>query len=312
MPASDRAHSLCSSWRVWKVFSGRRWQRRPSLSRWCGLGSWGRLSPASPAPASAWLKTGLFVSVWAGSPGWCSDWKHKHTHSLNKTWIQSFHQQQFDEGFLTTCSNIRYTIVRWNSLHRCWWTRKRFDDISFIPDHQTISCYQWACSPVEWWTGVFGATTTSTVFCCSCPNVFETCCCPQTHHKTVFTLYVLSLWARFSPGFEPHVEKSVGLIENQHVQTLYITGQVQTIRLPPEHVLQTARSRDHNVRSETDKQSSSEGLKTRRRRIIDLFPCKPLFSLLNLLIIISTGPEKSHDGRFQLYELSRCSGSQII
>lgn len=80
---TDEAHpadSQCSNWTVWRVFSG--WQRQPPPSpwRWCGLDSWVQLSPASPVPASEWLKTGRSVSAWADGPRWCSDWMHRHGH----------------------------------------------------------------------------------------------------------------------------------------------------------------------------------------------------------------------------------------
>lgn len=55
--------SRCSSWRVWRVFSG--WQRQPhpSLWQWFGPDSWDRLSPVSPIPVSEWLRTSRSVSA---------------------------------------------------------------------------------------------------------------------------------------------------------------------------------------------------------------------------------------------------------
>lgn len=143
--------SLCSSWRVWRASSGRRWQPRLSLWRWCGPGSWGRPSPASPAPASAWLRTSRCASASGGSPGWCSDWGHKHRHT-------------------------DYVIVKNDILN-------------------------------------------------------------QTK-----TQYVTLL-----PGLETHLKESVGLVEDQHVETPDRAGQIQTVWLPSKHVFQTAGSRDHNV-----------------------------------------------------------------
>lgn len=57
--------------------------------------------------------------------------------------------------------------------------------------------------------------------------------------------------ALFSPGFEPHIKKPIGFIKNQHFQALHQTGQVQTVRLPLKHVLQTSWSSNYNVGSET-------------------------------------------------------------
>lgn len=72
--ARGAAGSPCSSWRVGTVSSGWRWRPRPFLWRWYAPGSWDLPSPASLAPASAWLKTSQCASAWGGSPGWCSGW----------------------------------------------------------------------------------------------------------------------------------------------------------------------------------------------------------------------------------------------
>lgn len=57
--------------------------------------------------------------------------------------------------------------------------------------------------------------------------------------------------AVFSPGLEPHVKKPISFIKNQHLQALHRTGQVQTVRFPLKHVLQTSWSSNYNVGSET-------------------------------------------------------------
>lgn len=57
--------------------------------------------------------------------------------------------------------------------------------------------------------------------------------------------------ALFSPGLEPHIKKPISFIKNQHFQALHRTGQVQTVRFPLEHILQTSWSSNYNVGSET-------------------------------------------------------------
>lgn len=57
--------------------------------------------------------------------------------------------------------------------------------------------------------------------------------------------------ALFSPGLKPHIKKPISFIKNQHFQALHPTGQVQTVRFPLEHILQTSWSSNYNVGSET-------------------------------------------------------------
>lgn len=49
------------------------------------------------------------------------------------------------------------------------------------------------------------------------------------------------------PCLKAHVEKSVCLVQHQHIQTLHTAGQVQTLSFPPEHVLQAAWGCHNNV-----------------------------------------------------------------
>lgn len=53
-----------------------------------------------------------------------------------------------------------------------------------------------------------------------------------------------------TPALKAHVQETVRLVQNQNIQTPYGARQVQTLRLPPEHVLQTARRSDHDVPAE--------------------------------------------------------------
>ena len=113
--AKQAPHSLCSSWRAWRGSSGKgRQQPRLSLWRWCGPGSWGRPSPASPAPESEWLKTGLCASVWAGSPRWCSDWKHRQTVNGKKT-SNSWRQLKTQH-----CGKVLGTLEIWTRASVCY------------------------------------------------------------------------------------------------------------------------------------------------------------------------------------------------
>lgn len=79
--------------------------------------------------------------------------------------------ERFCEVFLSPWSNILYTIMCWTSTHPCLWTTEPFRDAPFIPNHDTLTCYQWSCLTVE-----SSKQVTFPVFFCPCPNFFKKCC----------------------------------------------------------------------------------------------------------------------------------------
>lgn len=97
---------------------------------------------------------------------------------------------------------IIYTIMGlskwWISAYPCLWTTEFPRKAPFTPNHETIACSQWTC--VVW--NVFGGLTTSSVFCCSCANLFEKCCRHRTMNRMIFRkiteadeVFVLFSWA---------------------------------------------------------------------------------------------------------------------
>ena len=75
--------------------------------------------------------------------------------------------------------------------------------------------------------------------------------CSDPAHRTHLVLHNDKYSLSSLPGRKAHLQQPVGLVQNQHIQTPDWAAKVQTIFFPPEHILQAAGSRDHNVRSET-------------------------------------------------------------
>ena len=90
---------------------------------------------------------------------------------INKNRIKKFAKKKYVDG-RWPCSAIDCTVMNlspcslWTTEHLPFW----------IHNHDTITCYQSTCLPAECSRQVFMEhSTTFTVFCCSCINLFETC-----------------------------------------------------------------------------------------------------------------------------------------
>ncbi len=139
----------------------------------------------------------IYVLVFSG----CVNWK---LHLFASIWIQSWFWKSWDAVWMKTecshmqkwveitCSEIVFTIMcftkRVTSSHSCLWPTELFEVAPLIPNHKTITGYQWTWLPEENSEQVFFEhSLTFPVFSCFCTNFFETCCWHQVQNRPVFT-----------------------------------------------------------------------------------------------------------------------------
>ena len=111
----------------------------------------------------------------------------------------------FYKVFLSPCSN---SLTHPTSLHPGW-RLNLFSDAPFIPNHDSITCYQVTCFSQV----IFDHYATSIY--CLCPNLFETCCWCQIQINCIlatinyfdevkYWLYIMYyIWAIFELSIRP-------------------------------------------------------------------------------------------------------------
>lgn len=69
----------------------------------------------------------------------------------------------------------------WTSPHPCFWATEPFTDAPFIPNLDTITCYQWNCLRVE---------RSKQVFFLSIPQLSQSCFCPCLNFDIKFGMSI--------------------------------------------------------------------------------------------------------------------------
>lgn len=136
-----------------------RWGRLWAIISWCP-----KCTTSSSSP-SRWLSQHWIALCCIG----IKIWFHRSQDAVQNV-NKSRQTKELHKVFLSSCSNIFYTIMCFSK----WWN----DDPPFVLV---------ILSPVS---------TTSPIFCCSFPNLFEICCCHQIHNKDIFTKIKWSWWGK--------------------------------------------------------------------------------------------------------------------